>query len=466
MMNEYLAKLAEFVHETPELLNELVKVDGKFPSFEAQDSERRMMIFDWFLFDHKLARSKKTPLRLFIDTYKGLTNEKREIYRAFERNVFGVFEVKAVNLGKRMILKDLTTEREYSVNEKTATRYLRKKQCIFARVLPYKDHYILSGSVSAYPEDATYTLRMGHRRIREKNIDTKITPRDVAELFSGLQAEERPKDMDLETLKKKLREALKGMGLPRSTFRDILNMIQGGAELDEVLALVTGKAAFHSEETAGRFLKLLTALWNKLAHNGVTGMSPEEKDEIYRRGPQESALMRALLDHVNDVVNPEAYSDREEFDQAVEAAQEKWFDTVNPDLDGRTPREVILAERSSLGNTRSEIGVRVLTYPLHVLSKKEREAHDIYKQALEMTKEARYEEAIKEYERHLNYRAWGNKGLLHGLLLDKKEAIRCLHRSLSIEPGYKIAKNNLELIEKATKRELRKMAEHLRVKSP
>jgi tetratricopeptide (TPR) repeat protein len=75
----------------------------------------------------------------------------------------------------------------------------------------------------------------------------------------------------------------------------------------------------------------------------------------------------------------------------------------------------------------------------------------------------RYEEAIEKYRRHLelfpeNYVAWGNMGMLFVLLLNKKEALKCLYKALSINPDYKIAKANLRVIENSSKQDLKRIA--------
>ena len=57
-----------------------------------------------------------------------------------------------------------------------------------------------------------------------------------------------------------------------------------------------------------------------------------------------------------------------------------------------------------------------------------------------------------------NYKAWGNLGNCFAYLGNKKEAIKCYNKALSLDPEYEFARNNLELIKNQTEKQLATMA--------
>ncbi|MFQ6082281.1 MAG: tetratricopeptide repeat protein [Candidatus Aminicenantia bacterium] len=173
--------------------------------------------------------------------------------------------------------------------------------------------------------------------------------------------------------------------------------------------------------------------------------------------------------YLQSEIKPESYSSQEELDQAISQVQEKWLDTSVPKLDNKTPREVILEEREKIGNPSKNICLKVLAQPITMITKEDKEAEELFSKALALTKEKKYKEAIETFKKHLkihpeNYVAWGNMGTLYCLLLNKQEALKCLHKALSINPDYKIAKENLALLESVSITKLKKMAKESLIK--
>lgn len=465
MMNEFLAKLAKFVSEDPRLMEKLMEVDREFPLLDVNDEERKLAILDWFIFDYELKPFKKTLLEHFININKDMPSEEKVIYEGFKNNIYSLFEIKALKIGKEMIVKDLATEKEYWVREKTATQSLEKGQCVFTRLLPYNDHYIFCGSCQVFLKEATYTLRFGYKRMRENKADMKITPKEIAETHHGFKEEENLKEMDLDTIEQKLSEKLKEVGLADVTISSIIEKVNKSIGVNQVFKEITKKAVFPEEKDINKLLELLTIFWNKVPHKALGGMSPEEKGRDFPRGPIELSLIQELMSHLHDEVNPDDYPNKKELKRVLAKSQKKWLDKPNSELDGKTPGQIILEERKKIGNPRKEIGLTVTVSPIERITKKEKEAEEIFKKAINLTREKRYIEAVESYKQLVeispdNYVAWGNMGSLYGLLLKKEESYKCLHKALFINPNYKIAKNNLTLLEKASHSFLKKLAEN------
>jgi len=464
MINKFFEKLAKFIKDNPRMTKELINLDSEFPYLMTDNEKRKIIIFDWFVFGHRLKPFDKTPLEYFIDLNKDVPPEEKRIYENFKNNIYSIFEVKTLKTGKQMVLIDLTTQKEYWIWEKTATQHLQKGQCIFTRILPYEDHYILTGMVHAFPKDATYAMRLAYKRMRENKVDMKITPKQIAVIIHDFQTKEKIKDLDLDKVQERLTEKLEEVGLADVTPAYIIERFNQNIEPVQVFKEIAEKAIFPEDEDAHELLELLAALWNKFPHKAMGHISPEEKDRDYPRGPQELSLIHELMYHLHNEISLDNYSNKEELDRTLAEVQERWLNTPNPELDGKTPRELIFEERKRMDNPRKEIGLSITANSITKVTKKEKEAEELFNKALSFSKEKRYEEALDCYKRYVeicpeNYVAWGNMGSLYGLLINKKEAYKCLHKALSIKPNYKIARDNLALLEKVDTEYLKKLAE-------
>lgn len=469
MVNQFFSKIAKFIRDGPEMMKELISLESEFPYLTTGDPERKMIIFDWFIFDRKLKSFDKTPLEHFLDVNKDISPEEKRIYENFKNNIYSLFEVKALKIRKEMVLIDLMTKKEYWIWERTATCDLHKGQCLLTRILPYEDHYILTGMVHAFPKDATYVMRLAYKRMRENKADMKINPIEIAKIIEDFGTKARIADLDLDKVQQRLSEKLEEVGLADVTPADIIEKFNQNIEPDKVFKEITERAIFPEDKDVEELFELLAALWNKFPHRATDRISPEEKDRDYPRGPRELSLIHELMHHLHNEISPDNYSNKEELDKALAEAQKRWLNTPNPELDGKTPAELIFEERKRLGNPRKEIGLNIIVQPIGGVTRKEKEAEELFDKTLSLSKEKRYQEAIDCYKRYLeiypeNYVAWGNMGALYGLLINKEEAYKCLHKALSIKPNYKIARDNLALLESVDTQYLKKLAKYDLVK--
>lgn len=168
-------------------------------------------------------------------------------------------------------------------------------------------------------------------------------------------------------------------------------------------------------------------------------------------------MLRQMTGFLQKMVEPHLYRDTDSINEAIAKAQDKWLDAKNAELDGKSPREVILEERRRLGNKEEKIMIQIFARPLNIVTREQKEVVELYNAARTLMREKRYEEAIEKYERYTkicdqNYVVWGNMGVANTMLGNRKEALKCLHRALSLKPDYKIAKNNLRRLENGAKR--------------
>ena len=246
-----------------------------------------------------------------------------------------------------------------------------------------------------------------------------------------------------------------------TTFVEMIDDFKKSDGPSDVIERVIKKAVFHSGEDCRYLLKLLHALWNKMPHESMGGLSPEERLKSFVRGTQERALLGEMAGFLHKMVKPDRYRDMKKLDAAIAKAQEKWLDTKTPELDGKSPREIILEERRRLGNESTDILIRVSARPFHITTRMEKKAKELYEAALGLTGQGRYKEALDKYRRYIeicdqDHIVWGNMGVANIMLGNKKEALRCLYRALALKPDYEIAKNNLRLLEHTRVEDLQK----------
>jgi len=458
-MRELLSLLAEYVVETPRLMDELEDVDVSFPKVSLAENERKMLVLDYFMFEHRLKVSRQTALEYFLEMNPDLPPDEYQALNRWKGNQFSIFEVKALRIGKEMILIDLFSGQEYWVMERTATKTLEKGDSLFARVAPEDDHFVLVGLPHYVPKEARYGVRMVCSRIKKEDPAFKPTLKNlVGILFLNSGREKR--ELTLEEIQVSLQRALDTAGFPGGYINKIIDDMRNGIPAETVAKVVLEQGMFDTKDDAHATLDLVIGLWNRLPDRNRGGMAPA--DNV--RGPIEAALMADMFRDLDNSINRDAVGTTNE-NERIQKLSDEWLDKQRSELDGKTPREAILEERKAAGNSEATMGFRVSTSALKMHSQKDSELKAFFEAALRFTQEGRYHEAIENYQKIVeanpeNYSAWGNMGALYGMLMNKSEALRCLHRALSIEPGYVTAQNNLKLFETSSKRDLQRLAKH------
>ncbi|MEW5759919.1 MAG: tetratricopeptide repeat protein, partial [Candidatus Thermoplasmatota archaeon] len=145
-------------------------------------------------------------------------------------------------------------------------------------------------------------------------------------------------------------------------------------------------------------------------------------------------------------IDPNKYPTIDDAQKAADKFKDKWLKTAQNELEHKTPMDVILEERAALGNSDKEfnIQVEISRVPDFDLN----EAEKLYHEGAKAFKNGSIIKAVELFGEVTNmypesYKAWGNLGRCYASLGNKKEAIRCYKRALSIEPNYEFAKKNL-----------------------
>ncbi|GEM_PF-623192 len=136
---------------------------------------------DWLIFDYKVNEEKETFLDLYVRDNKDLKDEELDIIRKIKGSVLSLYEVLSVSKDKRVLIKDLLLEGEFSLRNKNLTRGLKKGDIFATRLLNLDSNTVMSGCVYPYTsdkkEDVLTSVNKQFKRYI-KNVDASGKMRD------------------------------------------------------------------------------------------------------------------------------------------------------------------------------------------------------------------------------------------------------------------------------------------------
>ncbi len=436
-MYEFYSRISGFVMRHEEILTELTEKESLFATLEMDQTDKKKIFFDWFIFDCKSNVFSKNLLRHFLDS-EPLDAQAKELYRGFLDNVYSVFEVKALRIGKEMIIRDLLNNREYNVKETTMTQHIKKGQCALMRVLPFHGYYILTGIGHVFPAETEPFIKLFMSNKKKSTKKENMNPLEICEiLFAQEKCEQLP-------VEERFRLFCQEAGLENAYIDEIVKILKQRAtnsqEKDngDLMKDIMSKIKSYSDARVEELSRAFVDLWNSLI---------SQKNPLAQKGPIEGALIHAGINYVQSRVDPHKYKDIKKAEAKAAALNDQWLNTSKEELGGRTPVEVILEERRELGNPQKEVGFHVSFTKLEVNPEIEKKAEELFYQGIEYTQQHRLDEALKAYEAYCqlnpdNHVVWQNMGVVHILLLNKEKAKQCFQRALEINPSMKKRVNN------------------------
>jgi len=368
-VSEYTARIVDFCMEDPYLSKEMEDEGEKFlgPKLQAyyptsQERESAELRFlDYFLFSYSSIHYRKTPLEVFLSKKLSDFNKKdRKIYSAFRFNIYSAFEVLKVALGSHFIARDLSSTKVYKIRENRGTYYLEEGDFIIARVLPYEKDYALAHISLLLPKNISYLAKREWKRMSEK---TKEKP-DPLLLERTFYQKEKTREENLEIVEKNLRRKLKKyMGKKAITIRQLKKKINKTTDPAKILKELTEKIDFPSSKEFVEFQDLFNLFWNLSSREEFGGKSPEEKIKEVM-GPKEKELVKDLTSYIASKIDPDKFSSQEELERKVEEYKNKWLSEPQPELNGKTPWQVITEERKRLGSPRKGFPFKISVTPI------------------------------------------------------------------------------------------------------
>lgn len=136
---------------------------------------------DWLIFDHKVNEEKETFLDIYVRDNKDLKDEELDIIKKIKGSILSLYEVLSVSKDKRVVIKDLLREEEFSLRDKNLAKGLKKGDIFATRLLNLDGNTVMSGCVYPYTadrkQDALTSVNKQFKRYI-KNVDSSGTMKD------------------------------------------------------------------------------------------------------------------------------------------------------------------------------------------------------------------------------------------------------------------------------------------------
>ena len=456
IMAEFYSRISEFVRNHKDIVTELDEKSRIFETLNMDEGEKKRILFDWFIFDCKSDVLSKNLLRYFLEN-EPLDEKIKTIYRGFLNNIYSVFEVKALRIGKEAIINDLTNGKEYNVKDTAFTKNIQKGEIALLRVLPIHGYYILTGIGHVFPAKTASMTKLFFKSHKTPQEKSSLSPLVICKMFFAQEQKEKlPPD-------ERLRLFCQEANLEPKYIEQMISKLEKRAKVkgknSDIIKDVFSKIKPHSEFNSQEISEAFVDLWNSF-------IAKHDPSSIV--GPTENVLIYACMGYMQSKVNPNKYKDIKKLEAKADKVNDEWLNSPKEELGGKTPVEAILEERQSLGNPRKKVGFRAEFNKLEPSADILKQAEKLFYKGIKCLKQNKPADAIEAYKAYCvlnskNHVVWCNMGLAHGLLLDKKKSIECFKKALEIKPDYKMAKNNLRITKNATKEELKCMAKEYRV---
>ena len=140
--------------------------------------EEENLFMEWLFFNYKLKNGKTMLEDFYKNNPFNLSNQDLSIYKDLQENTYGFYQVKKVDVGEGMILKNLQTEREYYVNEFQGTLNIEKESIITGRIGKVGDHHELVGS-----DSLILPIHFSKEFLKSFRIKDQLTPKIIWEII-------------------------------------------------------------------------------------------------------------------------------------------------------------------------------------------------------------------------------------------------------------------------------------------
>jgi len=372
-INEFTLDIIEFCENEPYLYKEVLEEREKFLTSHPEKyyktpneknwAEQRF--YDYYIFSSLSKYYEQTPLEVFLSKMLSKYNQQEQrILLGFKNYIFSGFTITQVEVGSYFMAKNLTSGKEYKVRENQATHTLKEGDYIVGRIVLYEADYALSNINLNYPKESSYTLKKLWRNSPD-NIIREFTPLMIEkEIFQKNYRKRNQEKNNLQSIEKKLKNLLKEyLGKKTPSIKNLRKKIN---RITDPLPLIKELAEginFSSQEELNEFQQLFIDFWNFSPRDEFQRKSPREI-EPREMGPQERELSRELMNYVLASIQSLKFSEQKEIDDAIKIYQDKWLSQTQEELDGKTPWEVILAERERWGNPRKDFSLTVSIKPV------------------------------------------------------------------------------------------------------
>lgn len=428
-----------FPREQELALNELFPPEHRPADSVLGQDELEIFVNQWIIFDRPTSAHHRTPLELFINAKVKHKPVERSIYEGFKRGWLSVFGIEAIQPLRSLGLMDLVTGKNFDVQEERGTIGPAVGDIIIARILPYGDKLILGGLYALIQDPHARSMRYTWNRIRNRKLAKPFTASEIAPflLRPAPTAEKWRLVVELDDF----------LTTKKYVLRSAADIVREFSRLDDphdLIGQVLGEVSLKTTADINTLSQLLMDLWNAFR---AIPPSPDRPGA----GPIELAIVHDML---NQMAREQPTGDIRTATEAKRLGKtwcQRFLKIPQPELDGGTPWQAILAEREALGNPDATFHYEFSAIP--VPNPEIEKFQRMFDDAITTYKKKKFSLALSKYKKLLAcgsdrvpeaWRVYGNMGACACELGNFELAKRYLKKAIAINPDYELANKNLQ----------------------
>ncbi len=315
--------------------------------------------WDFFIFEYRdKAFKKKTLIEFILDQDNFPSEEDRDYFKLLKSSqLYSVFRVVEVKKGKSIELRDLISGKKHSVKEFLGTLQFKIGDLIFWRIIKDEngDYRLAPGMANVIGAEAA--IGLGNAIERQSGFFEKeqVTALATEESLFG-EKEELTQEMESKVdPKEKMKKFLKTYNSTftiESLIKSITNDELGDFRFPKLLGSFQKEI---QEEDAFKLAEIWNDFVNRIPRKSLDGKTPEQMVKERAIGPKEEMLQTDLSMALSDKLPAEGFPSARVTNFMAEKFQKEWLNYPQEGLGGRTPKEVIVEERKTMGNPDLEV---------------------------------------------------------------------------------------------------------------
>jgi len=461
LFNAVIQEVDEWVHRQPQwkplLDREAQEFLGVKPgnsvrvTGEPQEVIEFQLLHEYLTLDLLLPPENLPAVDLFLQRERSrLTVEEIEALEGWRQQRISAFEVLERVEGNRLKVRDLLAETERSIQPQRLI--YDPGTFLLARIMPFRDLWYFTNVVAPIPAEFRYGFLRTFRHFQGDLNKNRLTAKELVMMIKGSpEGSGSVERAELELVRLLAQWEVADLTLPE-ILKAVKEGVAGKKSPNHIVEKILRQSRSPNRKALPRLLALVQRLWNDEAGRRVR---PEDE-----RGPIEHQVMADLMNLSSRELRLEGVPllrTQEEFQRLAD----RWLETPQEELGGRTPREVIFEERRNRGDPRTELGISFEMKRIDVPGFSDQKLYD---RALEHMRLGRFALAIRDFKAFLplighdpeRYRLLYNLGVAYALMGHKRHAEELCHQALEINPSYEIARKHLKRLKRATPEQLRR----------
>jgi hypothetical protein len=299
---------------------------------------------EWAYYFAPLPPDDETLAAIAVASADDLPAPQRVELARFSRPRYGVWEVERVKTGEGLTLRGIFDRKRYQVRERMGSYQVEKGWTLFGPLFQVsKDEWVL-GTMSPLP--GSIRKQQGWKQLGEVPADQMALLMEST--FHGADVDwvhglERRRDV-----KEVWDELREDMGDSLYSYAYLERKIREADSPTEIMQAVGDRGEWWTEAELEVTAALLMRAWNVTSRPELDGLSPDQmREEVGTGGPEEERVMAMLGPAIIEAVMSNPPSSPAQFQKTIERHARKWLTTPHPELDNRTPEQVIEEERRS-----------------------------------------------------------------------------------------------------------------------